>query len=126
MRNMKTCDEIRRENLLALIKEAGGESHLAEKYGCTDAAIKTWAKAYKDSKTGIPKEIGRVPARKFEEIMGKERGWLDHDHSSQSVNLSAIEREVLAAMKKMNDRGLHELALLASQTVERNPRQKFA
>ena len=117
MRNMKTCDEIRRENLLVLIKEAGGESLLAEKYGCTDAAIKAWAKAYKDSKTGIPKEIGRVPARKFEEIMEKERGWLDHDHS---------QLEILETMRKMTERGHHELALLAGQTLERHPRQKAA
>lgn len=126
MRIMKTCDEIRRENLLVLIKEAGGESLLAEKYGCTDAAIKAWAKAYKDSKTGIPKEIGRVPARKFEEIMEKERGWLDHDHSQQSIDLSAIELEILETMRKMTERGHHELALLAGQTLERHPRQKAA
>ena len=78
---MKTCDEIRRENLLLLIEEAGGTAALAEIYGCTEPAIKTMVKAYKDSKSGTPKGIGTASARKLEGCMNKERGWLDHDHS---------------------------------------------
>lgn len=78
---MKTCEEIRRENLLILIEEAGGEFFLAEKYGCSEANIKTMARSYKDSKSGTPKEIGTKAARKLEACMNKERGWLDHDHS---------------------------------------------
>jgi len=97
---MKTCDQIRRENLLLLISQAGGVNKLAEAYDCTEAAIKAWAKAYKDSKTGVPKEIGRVPARKLEEVTGKETGWMDHDHSDvKSLNLTNDEQTILEAFQ---------------------------
>lgn len=35
--NMRTCDEIRRDNLTILIREYGGIDKLAEKYDCTPA-----------------------------------------------------------------------------------------
>lgn len=82
---MKTSEELRRENLLVLIKQAGGEAALAELYGCTEANIKTMARGYKDSKSGTPKGIGASAARKLEKCTGKERGWLDHDHADHAV-----------------------------------------
>lgn len=84
---MKTNEEIRRENLIQLISEFGGEPKLAEVYGCTEANIKTMARGYKDSKSGTPKGIGSAAARKFEEKCGKERGWMDHDHSDPALEL---------------------------------------
>ncbi len=84
---MKTCEEVRRENLISLISEAGSELLLAEKYGCSESNIKTMARAYKDSKSGTPKGIGSAAARKLELCMGKERGWLDHDHSDHGVEV---------------------------------------
>jgi hypothetical protein len=85
MKNMKTSEELRKENLLKLIKEAGGESALAEKYGCGEANIKTMARSYKDSKSGTPKGIGSVAARKLEKCMNKDIGWLDNDHSDLAI-----------------------------------------
>lgn len=97
--SMKTCEEIRRDNLNRLIKEAGGIPSLAERYGCTEPMIKSLQKGYKDSKSGTPKEIGRKVARDLEVIMGKEIGWMDHDHDEFSRgSLSETERLILSAL----------------------------
>ena len=96
--DMKTCDEVRRDNLALLIKEAGGIAQLAEKYECTEAAIKTMLRAYKDSKSGTPKGIGTVAARKLETCMHKERGWLDQDRTAPRLSLSSDEDMLLTAL----------------------------
>lgn len=66
---MKTNEEIRVENLRALIREAGSEELLASRYKCTPAFIKQMSRGYKDSDTGVRKGIGTVAARKLEECM---------------------------------------------------------
>ena len=81
---MKTNEEIRVENLRALIREAGSEDLLAARYKCTPAFIKQMSRGYKDSDTGTRKGIGTAAARKLEECMGKEVGWLDYDHDAES------------------------------------------
>lgn len=140
---MKTCEEIRRENLLALIREAGGELALAERYGCTEPNIKTMARAYKDSKSGTPKGIGTKAARRLEETMGKVRGWPDHDHSyplpGTEVNLMAAEptnvmplpskagkalSQVAALMGTMNDTGRAVLLYEAEKIAKQYPATK--
>lgn len=87
---MKTCEEIQHENLLALIKEAGGEKELAKLYECTPAYIKQIARRYKDSESDTPKGFGPVTARRLEFCMGKDRGWIDNDHSFESEELLEI------------------------------------
>jgi hypothetical protein len=81
---MKTADAIRWENLIDLIREAGGDEALAEKYGCTVAYVRQMKLKSKDSDTGKEKGIGNATARKLELCMGKPRGWLDQDHSASS------------------------------------------
>lgn len=143
--DMKTIDEIRRDNLNTLITEAQGEFALAERYGCTEANIKTMARAYKDSKSGTPKGIGTVAARKLEKVMGKERGWLDHDHSQKDQatgDLPAKETrtnddyprsvialptetwitELLALARAINDDGRRELIGMAKLLASQKPR----
>lgn len=77
---MRTNDEIRLENLLTLIAEAGSIEALAERYECTAPYIKQMARGYKDSKSGTPKGVGDSSARQLERCMNKPRGWMDHDH----------------------------------------------
>ena len=81
---MKTSSEIRLENLLLLIQEAGSDEALAEKYECSPPYIKQLRLQSPDSKTGKPKGIGDKTARKLEECMGKPRGWIDTQHVSKS------------------------------------------
>ncbi len=142
---MKTCDEIRRDNLKLLIKAAGSEFLLAEKYGCTEANIKTMARAYKDSKSGTPKGIGTAAARKLEKVMDQEIGWLDHDHSQESVAPTIIQEprsndayastiipfpneqwisDLLAVARLISDAGRQQLIGMAKALAKEMPRTK--
>ncbi|KVZ22352.1 hypothetical protein WL14_20950 [Burkholderia cepacia] len=76
---MKTCHEIRREQLRALIEELGSVGRLSELIGKTDTQIRQWVNASKDSRTGKPRGISDDIARHIEEKTGKEIGWLDND-----------------------------------------------
>lgn len=58
-RKVKTNDEIRQENLLRLIVEAGSEDALTARYNCTGAFIKQMATAAAATKKPRP------PARRF-------------------------------------------------------------
>lgn len=118
MPTMKTSDDIRRENLADLIREAGSEFHLAEIYGCTEAAVKTWARGYKDSKTGKPKGIGTRVARKLEEVTGKECGWMDKDHSivSGESNFMSAYNELSKTRRAKAEQLV--FSLLAEQRAE--------
>lgn len=72
-KRMKTNEEIRVENLRALIREAGSEELLAARYKCTPAFIKQMSRGYRDSDTGVRKGIGTAAARKLEECMGSHK-----------------------------------------------------
>ncbi|WP_414440474.1 hypothetical protein [Burkholderia sp. 22PA0106] len=76
---MKTCHEIRREQLRALIDEVGGAGRLSDLIGKTDIQIRQWVNASKDSRTGKPRGISDDAARHIEQMTGKEIGWLDND-----------------------------------------------
>lgn len=90
---MRTCTEIRLDNLRILIKEAGGPDALANAYGCTAPFIKQMARGYKDSKSGTPKGIGDSAARMLETVMRKDRGWMDHDHPTLSYDKPSLTAE---------------------------------
>lgn len=79
---MKTIDDIRYENLLQLIADAGGDEKLAELYGCNVAYIRNMKLRSIDSETGKPKSIGKNTARKLETCMNRPNGWMDTSHSS--------------------------------------------
>lgn len=114
---MKTTDDIRRENLAALIAEAGSELALAEAYGCTEAAVKTWARGYKDSKTGKPKGIGTRVARKLEIARNKEKGWLDADHSG----IVSGEENVISSYRQLDEtRRAAAAQYIAGLLIEQN------
>lgn len=142
---MKTCDEIRRDNLKLLIKEAGSEFLLADKYKCSEANIKTMARAYKDSKSGTPKGIGTAAARKLEQVMDKEVGWLDHDHSSVAAAPTMVQEtrgndtytsavipfpneqwvsDLLAVARLISDAGRQQLIGMAKALAKEMPRTK--
>lgn len=113
---MKTNSEIRRENLLALIQEAGGESALAKRYECTPSFIKQMARSYTDSVSGSEKGIGDVTARKLETCMGKERGWLDRDNA---ITETAYKIAVVASETLNKDEQLELLHHLKFEAKKR-------
>lgn len=74
---MRPLREIRRDNLLRLITEEGGQKALADRLGKDKNQVYQW---------GLPtdnqasRNISDRTARAIEEATGKPRGWLDHDH----------------------------------------------
>lgn len=81
---MKSVEEIRRENLLLLAKDAGGLQQLAVKLGKSYSQLSQWKNRSKDSKTGKPRTIVKETARAIEIKCGKPELWLDADHSEPS------------------------------------------
>ncbi len=67
--------EIRRANLNSLIREAGSRQLFIEKTGKSDAQISQLLSDGKNSRN-----VGNRLAREFEELMGKEKGWMDTFH----------------------------------------------
>lgn len=90
---MKTVGEIRRDNLLLLINEAGGKAALNGKLGRerADATISQIVNRSPDSKTKKPKMMGTNLARQIEERLKLPEGWMDTQHSEESLELSAAE-----------------------------------
>lgn len=78
---MKTVEEVRRERLAMLRKEAGSLVALNEKLGLSarDATLSQIVNGAKNSRTGTPKQMGSKMARELEAACGKEVGWMDTD-----------------------------------------------
>lgn len=76
-----TIEEIRHQNLLALIAEAGSSAALAER--CTISAVYvSQLKTGTKTKSGKVRGVGRSLARQLEAGMGKPSGWMDVAHYS--------------------------------------------
>lgn len=74
---MQTVEEIRRQKLALLIKEAGSQAELSDRTGKAPAQISQWLNASINSKTGKPRVMSNAIARELEEKMGKPNGWFD-------------------------------------------------
>lgn len=73
-----TIEQTRRENLLLLIKEAGGISKLADLLEHNNPTqVSQWKNATIDHNTGKPRNISSASARRLEEVCGKPKGWMD-------------------------------------------------
>lgn len=112
---MKTCSEIRVDNLRNLVSEHGSIVRLAEKIDKAEAQISQWLNSSKNSKTGKPRNMSDDMARLIEQKCGKERGWLDHDHSDPALEL----------FMKMSAE-LRAQAIRASNPVSESPRAEAA
>jgi len=114
---------MRRDNLSRLVNQAGGIESLAEQYGCTDAAIKTWLKGYKDSKSGTRRGIGDTVARKLEELMGKDCGWMDHDHDNPS-SLDDTQKMLVKAFPLLHEETRESWIFTATKALEKDAEEK--
>lgn len=74
---VQRIDQIHRERLKLLIKEAGSQAALSAKVGKSAAQISQWVNASRDSKTGKPRAMDRNTARLLETKCGKPEGWMD-------------------------------------------------
>lgn len=76
---MKTCHEIRKDQLRALAQEVGGVIQLASLIRKSETQVRQWLNASKDSRTGKPRGIADDMARYIEESTNKPIGWMDND-----------------------------------------------
>lgn len=78
---MDTVDSIRLAKLEKAIARMGSIEALAEAAGLSAAYISQVRNELPDSKTGTPKRLGRIAARKIETALEEERGWMDSAHT---------------------------------------------
>lgn len=89
---MKDIDEIRRDNMKALEREAGGPSDAARGAGMRTAG--QWINLRNgapDSKTGKPRGMNKATARKIERAFGKPYLWLDTDHGPADAGAQLLD-----------------------------------
>jgi hypothetical protein len=82
---MMTNDEIRRENLAALIEKYGTSSALSKETGISENQISQWKNASKDSRTRKPRGMSDEACRQIEETCSLERGWMDNPHGNEAA-----------------------------------------
>lgn len=80
---MKTIEEIRQENLIALIEEMGSIQKVASAIEKSHSQVSQWKNRSKDSKTGKPRNLDSDSARMIEAKCGKEVGWLDNPRTAE-------------------------------------------
>lgn len=87
MVTMKTVEEIRHERLLSLIASYGSIAELNVALGRTrtDSTLSQLKNKSADSKTGVPKMMGKAQARRIEATLALPVGWMDTsaDHQQQ-------------------------------------------
>jgi len=118
---MKTVAEIRHDNLLLLLDEAGTAEALATLVESSPIYISQLRNKAVDSKTKKPRQIGDALARKLELRCGKEVGWMDHEHPLLSYRQERINHAV-AAMEQMEDWQLDQTIKIVDTIAQPAPR----
>ena len=80
---MKSIDEIRHSNLKRAIEKAGSQAKLATMSVLSDAYISQVVNKLKN-KSGQPRTLGDLAARKIETGLDLPHGWMDTDHDVAS------------------------------------------
>src|SRR3546814_19880301 len=76
---IKTIDDIRRENLIALRDQHGTAQVLADIMEISPTQISQWINAAIDFKSGKPRNISSRSCRKWELKLALVSGWMDTD-----------------------------------------------
>lgn len=98
MLGMKTCDEIRYENLKRLVDEAGSLSRLVEKSnGKLSRPTLYQILERVTTAAGTPKNVGDDLARKIEDALRLERGWMDNPENAEPArpSVAMMPNEIL-------------------------------
>ena len=94
---MSNKKDIRHENFLKLIEEAGNVSKLARKCGYANPASLHQLRARLEKQEEGSRGISHVLAAKLEEGMGKPKGWMDQRHRVKAAPVEAEANTVEAA-----------------------------
>lgn len=114
---VKTISDIRYDNFLQLLKEAGSSDALAEAAKTSPVYISQLLNRSPDSKTGKPRQIGDPMARKMEAGCNKPEGWMDNVHT-----WPAHVQVVLAAMENMTPWQLDQTVKVVAALSEPSPK----
>jgi hypothetical protein len=95
---MKTIDQIRRDNLQALVDEYGSAAAVVSAIGCSASQFSQWLNASQNSGTGKPRGIATASCRRIEKATNKPVGWMDKEHpagqaGAQLAVITPPERE---------------------------------
>lgn len=100
---METIDEIRLRNLETLIVECGSQAAFAERVEVAASQVSQWRTRAPHASTGRPRVMSTDMARQIERKLGRERGWMDHDHTIASPQgLTQEQRAHLEAIARMS------------------------
>lgn len=96
---MKQIDDIRRDNMARLRDELGGVIGLSRRLDRSEPQISQWINGSLHSVTGKPRGMKAATARWIEVMVGKPEGWLDQDHSSETIKTltHALAQQIEAA-----------------------------
>lgn len=79
---MRTIDDIRRANLITLIRGFGTAAALEAVSGISASMLSQWKQGSPNSKTKKPRQISGASCRRLEAASGKPPGWMDQDHEA--------------------------------------------
>lgn len=132
-------DEIRRANIRLLEAIAGSPKSAADRVGMTYAQYVNTRDGAKEAKTGKPRGMRKETAWRFEDAFGKDRGWLDTDHSAPEGKQVAepaahyqahrrhsrpLVQTLCDLAEQVNDNGLRELIGFARCLTGTHPAAK--
>jgi hypothetical protein len=106
-------DDIRRTNIRALEKEAGAPKSAADRVNMTYAQYINLRDGAKDPRSGKPRGMRKETAWRFEDAFGKQRGWLDQDHSTN--HLPEPDRNFIHRIEQ--DVARHDIPDAVKQTI---------
>lgn len=90
--------DIRRSNLVALIKRYPSQKEFAKAVDANASYISQIVAQIAQTRTGKPAQVGSAMARKIEEALGLSKGWMDSLQNVDSVDLYPQQDRVLQRM----------------------------
>lgn len=118
---MKPVEQIRRENLEFLIREAGTASRLAVLASVPQPYISQVRRAVPHS-NGSPRVMGHDVARRLEAAMNKPRGWMDAEHhQSSESDMTVREGQLIALFRLLADSEQVQLVKQLTDKLRRPP-----
>lgn len=120
---MRTINQIRHSNLLLLLEDYDSLAALNERLGLprTDATLSQIKNRSKDSKTGKPRVMGDVLARRIEAAVGKPEGWLDNPQYRSGTREARVAL-AMQLMERMPDWQVDQAIKILDTIAEPPPR----
>lgn len=91
---MEEIEEVRRQNLIALVASYGGQRQLCDAAKIKNPAqVSQWVNRSPHAKTGKPRVMSSASARAIEQELGLDRNWMDSKHQEREPVSRVLETE---------------------------------